>query len=69
VELAQTTEPMHGRHQIHISTLPWLPQYTTLRVPKVTAIPHKDLAESDLPVGGVNVHLLCAEIMSCLREG
>jgi len=69
VELALTAEPMHGRHQIHITTLPWLPQDITLCVPKVTAIPHKDLAESDLPVRGVNVYLLRTEITSCLREG
>lgn len=48
---------------------PWLPQYIVLCVPKVTAVPHKYLAEGDPLLCGVKGHLLSTEAASCLSEG
>ena len=48
---------------------PWLPEDIILRVPKVTAVPHKYLAEGDPPLCGVKGHLLSTEAASCLTEG
>ena len=48
---------------------PWLPEDIILRVPKVTAVPHKYLAEGDPPLCGVKGHFLSTETASCLSEG
>ena len=48
---------------------PWLPEDIILCVPKVTAVPHKYLAEGDPLLGGVKGHLLSTEAASCLSEG
>jgi len=50
-------------------TLPWLPEDIILCVPKVTAVPHKYLAEGDLLLYGVKGHLLRTEAASSLSEG
>ena len=50
-------------------TSPWLPEDIILCVPKVTAVPHKYLAESDPLLCGVKGHLLRTEATSCLSEG
>ena len=50
-------------------TSPWLPEDIILCVPKVTAVPHKYLAESDLLPCGVKGHLLRTEATSSLSEG
>ena len=47
----------------------WLPEDITLCVPKVTAVPHKYLAEGDPLLCGVKGHLLSTEAASCLSEG